>query len=388
MRMVHAFETSTQAFDAIEEAIEAIARGELVVVVDDDDRENEGDLIMAAEKALPESVAFMIRHTSGILCTPMPRDMAQRLRLDPMVHTNDAPLETAFTISVDYRQGLTTGISAAERASTVRALANHNSAPQDFVRPGHIFPLLGKPGGVLVRSGHTEAAIDLATLAGVAPVGLLAELVNDDGSVKRLPELRDFAREHGLKIISIADLIRHRQKSEKLVSRVREFEIDTDAGPAHVIVYGTDFDETCHFALCFGNLDAVDCVPVRIQRENVINDIFMKLTGKRSEVLHKVLRVLERRGCGVIVYVRDPKGYTTVPEHAGDGGSSTASPAGAEAATPSDVHRQEHWREVGIGAQILRDLGVRSIDLLATSRKYYVGLAGFGIEIEHTTMID
>jgi 3,4-dihydroxy 2-butanone 4-phosphate synthase/GTP cyclohydrolase II len=196
--------------DTVASAIAAIAEGQLVIVVDDADRENEGDLIMAGAKASPEQVAFMIRHTSGILCTPLPPEQARRLRLDPMVALNDAPMRTAFTVSVDHRFGLTTGISADERSNTVRALANANAAPDDFVRPGHIFPLIGRDGGVLVRSGHTEAAIDLARLAGLPPVGLLAELVNDDGTVKRMAQLLEFAREHRLKIISVADLIAYR----------------------------------------------------------------------------------------------------------------------------------------------------------------------------------
>src|SRR5687768_9428885 len=197
------------ALNSVAEAIAAIANGELVVVVDDDDRENEGDLIMAAAKATPERIAFMIRHTSGIICAPMRQDIAERLQLSPMVATNRDPLRTAFTVSVDYRVGLTTGISAEERSNTIRALANSNCAASDFLRPGHVFPLIARTGGVLIRSGHTEAATDLARLAGLEEVGVLAEIVNDDGTVKRLPELVAFAREHGLKIVSIADLIEH-----------------------------------------------------------------------------------------------------------------------------------------------------------------------------------
>ena len=199
------------AFDSVEDAIRAVAAGDLVVVVDDDDRENEGDLIMAASKATTDKVAFMIRHTSGILCTPVNEPQAQRLHLDPMVARNDAPMATAFTVSIDYKVGLSTGISAEERANTVLALASNNTAAEDFVRPGHIFPLVARQGGVLVRSGHTEAAIDLAVAAQCPPVGLLAEIVNDDGTVQRLPELQEFAAKHGLRIISIADLIAYRQ---------------------------------------------------------------------------------------------------------------------------------------------------------------------------------
>src|SRR5215813_13206859 len=211
------------SLDSVEQAVTALKRGELIIVVDDDDRENEGDLIAAASKITPEQMAFMVRHTSGIVCAPMTADNARRLKLDPMVAVNDAPLGTAFTVSVDYREGLTTGISAKERAVTVHALANGNVQAADFVRPGHIFPLIAKSGGVLMRSGHTEAAVDLVRLAGLHPAGVICELVNDDGTVKRGPQVVAFAREHGLKIISVADLIAYRQARERLVEREASF---------------------------------------------------------------------------------------------------------------------------------------------------------------------
>ena len=226
-----------------------------------DDRENEGDLIMAAGKATPERVAFMIRHTSGILCAPVLEDRAQRLHLDPMVARNDAPMSTAFTISIDYKQGLTTGISAEERAATVQALTNNNVAGGDFVRPGHIFPLVARRGGVLVRSGHTEAGTDLALLAGMEPVGLLAELVNDDGTVQRLPELFEFSKEHNLKIITIADLIAYRQMREQLVERTREFSVKTHIGDARAFAYKTKFEDAEHLALVFGDIVAISRCP-------------------------------------------------------------------------------------------------------------------------------
>ena len=207
-------------FDSIETAIAGIKAGEMIVVVDDDDRENEGDLIMAASKATSEKVAFMIRHTSGILCAPMFEDHAKMLHLDPMVARNDAPMSTAFTVSIDYKHGLTTGISAEERATTVQALTNSNVGAQDFVRPGHIFPLVARQGGTMVRSGHTEAGVDLSVLAELPPVSLLAELVNDDGTVQRLPQLLEFSKEHNLKIITIADLIAYRQEREQLVEQM------------------------------------------------------------------------------------------------------------------------------------------------------------------------
>ncbi len=362
--------------DSVEEAIKDFADGKIVVVVDDDDRENEGDLIMAASKATPEQVAFIIRHTSGILCTPLSVSESQRLRLHPMVHHNDAPLSTAFTVSVDYREGLTTGISAEERSNTVRALANGNAGADDFVRPGHIFPLIAKDGGVLVRSGHTEAAIDLARLAGLPPAGLLAELVNDDGSVKRLPELIPFAREHNLKIISIADLIAYRQRSEKLVERQGEFEIETDVGPAKAIAFRTPFDSVDHLAVIIGSVGDGQEIPVRIHRERIEFDVFGPSDRREKSLISRALRRFQAEGKGVLVYLRD--GSAGVP----------AAKLEARTDVAQDVKRKEQWKDVGVGAQILRDLGVRSIRLLETRHRHYVGVSGFGIDITATELID
>jgi 3,4-dihydroxy 2-butanone 4-phosphate synthase/GTP cyclohydrolase II len=373
----------TIQLDSVESAIAEIAAGRIVIVVDDADRENEGDLIMAAAKAEAAGVAFMIRHTSGILCTPLPPEVARRLRLDPMVALNDAPMGTAFTVSVDYRFGLTTGISAEERSNTIRALANANAAADDFVRPGHIFPLIGRDGGVLVRSGHTEAAIDLARLAGLPPVGLLAELVNDDGTVKRLPQLVEFAAEHGLKMISVADLIAFRQRREQLIERIGEHQVLTEVGPARAIAYATHFDAVHHLALVFGELGSGAEVLVRIHREQVISDVFARRDGPRGHLIPKALQRLATEGRGVLIYLRE--GTAGVPSGALDE-PMEASLEAADAST--EVVRTRQWRDVGIGAQILRDLGVRSIRLLATRHRHYVGLAGFGIEIAATELID
>jgi 3,4-dihydroxy 2-butanone 4-phosphate synthase / GTP cyclohydrolase II len=372
------------ALNTIDEAVAAIAAGEMIIVVDDEDRENEGDLVMAAEKATPEQVAFMIRHTSGILCTPMTGDEARRLHLDPMVAVNDAPHETAFTVSVDVRHGLTTGISAEERTNTVRALANKNSGAVDFVRPGHIFPLVSKPGGVLVRSGHTEASTDLATLAGLNPTGLLAELVNDNGSVKRLPEILPFAAEHGLMVISIADLIEHRQRAERLVSRIADFSVDVPTGGARCCVYRTEIDDTLHYALCFGDL-AAEPVLVRIQRAGVLSDVF-GVDGGQGDLVRRSMDRLGRDG-GVLVYLRDGTGYVGNPPWIGEDGLPIDPDASVDEDSSHNSRRQQ-WRDVGLGAQILLDLKVTAIDLLATSDRHYVGLEGYGIEIAHTTMLD
>ena len=363
----------TTKFDAVEDAIAAIAAGELVVVVDDDDRENEGDLVMAASQATAERVAFMIRHTSGILCTPVTEEQAKRLHLDPMVARNDAPLSTAFTVSVDYRHGLSTGISAEERANTVLALANSNVGAGDFVRPGHIFPLVGRRGGVLVRSGHTEASIDLATAAGCPPVGLLAEIVNDDGTVKRLDGLVEFAREHGLRIISIADLIAHRQRRERLVERTREFHVTTSFGRARAYAYRTKFEDAEHLALVFGRIDSGP-VPVRIHRERLVEDIFGPQTQHERSLLDLSLGHLARLGGGVLIYLRS--GFVGVPLDSLD----DSRPQSREHA------RKAEWLEVGVGAQILKDLGLSAIRILAARDIDYVGLDGFGLTVEGTEL--
>lgn len=369
--------------DKVSEAIAAIAAGELVVVVDDDDRENEGDLIMAASKATPEQVAFMIRHTSGIVCAPIVQEIADRLQLSPMVATNRDPMRTAFTVSVDYRIGVTTGISADERTNTVRALANDNCIATDFLRPGHVFPLVSKTGGVLIRSGHTEAATDLCRLAGLPQVGVLAEIVNDDGTVKRLPELIAFAREHGLKIVSIADLIEHRIRTESFVKRIESQSIVTPIGQAIVHIYTTPFDDTQHLAVAFGEVGGQKAVPCRIHHEQPLRDLFEAPRSQRW--LDTALTHFRDGKRGVLVYVRDPK--ITTLESGGE------QPEGSASAPAKDNHqssqmRRRRWREIGLGAQILRDLNVSSITLIATKHRQYVGLAGFGIEIAGTEIVE
>jgi len=355
----------------VEDAIKAIADGQMVVVVDDDDRENEGDLVMAANMATPAQMAFIIRNTCGIVCAPMAAEEAKRLHLDPMVSANDAPLGTAFTISVDYRYETTTGISAEERCATVRALANGNAGANDFVRPGHIFPLIAKDGGVLMRSGHTEAAVDLAKLAGLPPVGVICELVNDDGTVKRGPEVQTFARDHGLSVISVADLIAYRQRRERLVDCVGEFDIATEIGQAKGYTYSTPFDDIHHLALVFGGIGDGIAVPTRLHRENVLEDVF-----GRGKLLSEVFNRFDQEGRGVLVYLRE--GAAGVP--VGEFGQ-------ASAPTNSDQSRKQDWRDVGLGAQILRDLGVSSIKLLATRSRQYVGLGGFGVSIDDTELL-
>jgi len=364
-------------FTPVVEAIRAFEAGEMVVVMDDDDRENEGDLIMAAVHATPEKMAFMIRHTSGIVCAPMTGEEAKRLHLTAMVSDNDSPHTTAFTVSVDYRHDTTTGISAAERCSTVRALANPNSGATDFVRPGHIFPLVARDGGVLMRSGHTEAAVDLCRLANLYPVGVISELVNDDGTVKRGADVKKFAEEHDLKVVSVADIIAYRQRRDTLVERVGEEPVMTKVGKAVAVSFRTPFDPMQHLAIVFGDIRDGEAVPVRLHRESVLGDAF-----GADQLLDAALAKVAAEGRGVVVYLRE-----------GSVGVASQSERRYRGATLSTSHEEEHqsseirkneWREIGLGAQILRDLGVSSIRLLSSTKRYYVGLDGFGIEIEST----
>jgi len=368
--------------DKVEDAIAAIAAGELVVVVDDTDRENEGDLIMAASKATPDKIAFMIRHTSGILCVPMPAARADQLNLPPMVANNLDPMRTAFTVSVDYRVGMTTGISADERTNTIRALANDNAVASDFLRPGHIFPLIARAGGVLTRSGHTEAGVDLARLAGLDPLGVLAEVVNDDGTVKRLPELVPFAREHGLRIVSIEDLIAYRIRTERFVTRVVEREMTIGGLKAQVMAYQTPFDPMQHVVAVFGDVRGGEDVPVRIHREQPALDLFGRASGTRSWVDTAVAAFKGQGNRGILMFLRNPvvDDLAAMDEPQQDG---------RDGEKHGSAHlRMRRWREVGVGAQILRDLGIRSIATLATRERSYVGLSGFGIEITRTILIE
>jgi 3,4-dihydroxy 2-butanone 4-phosphate synthase/GTP cyclohydrolase II len=356
---------------SVTEAIEAFARGEIVIVTDDDDRENEGDLIVAASLCTPDKMAFIIRNTCGIVCAPLTSAEARRLRLDPMVASNDAPLGTAFTVSADVRHGLTTGISAEQRTNTVRALANNNMGAGDFVRPGHIFPLIAKDGGVLMRSGHTEAAVDLCKLAGLPPVGVICELANDDGTVMKGAQIDAFAEKHNLKRISVADLIAYRQAREKLVERIATFPVETEWGTCTGFAYSTPFDSVQHVALVYGRIGDGRSLPARFHRANVVADLF---EGGRT--IKAVMQRFAKEGRGVLVYLRD--GAAGVP----------ATRFSETDVTDTEAMRITQWREIGLGAQILRDLGVVSIRNLATSTRSYVGLSGFGIELVGEETLD
>ena len=357
---------------SVTEAIEAIARGEIVIVTDDDDRENEGDLVMSGALCTAEKMAFIIRHCCGIVCAPLTLEDARRLQLAPMVAQNDAPLGTAFTVSVDVKHGLTTGISAEQRSNTVRALANANMAATDFVRPGHVFPLISRDGGVLMRSGHTEAAVDLCRLAGLPSVGVICELANDDGTVMTGQEIVHFSEKHGLKTLSVADLIAYRQAREKLVERVAVFPVKTEYGEMTGYAYVTAFDHVRHFAFVLGAIGDGRDTPTRLHRADILDDV---MGG--AQTIRKTLARFKEEGRGVLVYLRDgaagvPKNFTLAENE------------------NAEENRKRQWFDVGLGAQILKDLGVASIRLRSTTAKprAFVGLSGFGIEISAVEPIE
>jgi 3,4-dihydroxy 2-butanone 4-phosphate synthase/GTP cyclohydrolase II len=367
-------------FDAIEEAIEEIRAGRLVVVVDDADRENEGDLIMAADKVTPEAIAFMVRHTSGVICMPVLGERLDELNLPLMVHDVSDQQRTAFTVTVDVRKGTTTGISASDRARTIQAIADEKTKPDDLARPGHIFPLRYREGGVLKRAGHTEAAVDLARLAGLYPAGVLCEVVNEDGTMARLPQLRRFADEHGLKMISIADLIQHRRRREKLVHKVAEAEIPTIYGRFHAHAYESEVDGRVHVAMVLGEVGDGERILVRVHSECLTGDVFHSLRCDCGTQLDDALGKIGAEGRGVALYIRGHEGRAIGLTHKlrayqlQDQGRDTVE-ANVELGFAPDP------RDYGIGAQILYDLGVRSMRLLTNNPSKRAGLEGYGLSL-------
>ena len=367
-------------FAGVPDAVAAIAAGRMVVVVDDADRENEGDLIMAAEAATPETIAFFVRHTSGVICTPMLGERLDELDLPLMVATNTAPYRTAFTISVDAGRGTTTGISAADRATTIRALIGPGTRPGDLVRPGHIFPLRYRDGGVLMRAGHTEAAVDLARMAGCYPAAVLCELVDEDGGMARLPELERFAERHGLPLISIAGLIRYRRQREKLVKRVAEARIPTRWGEFAAYAYESLLDGEQHLAMVKGAVQGEENVLVRVHSECLTGDALGSLRCDCGPQLEDALRLIADAGLGVVVYLRGHEGRGIGLSHKlraynlQEQGRDTVD-ANLDLGLPVD------GRDYGMGSQILVDLGVTTMRLLTNNPAKYGGLDGFGLQI-------
>jgi 3,4-dihydroxy 2-butanone 4-phosphate synthase/GTP cyclohydrolase II len=366
-------------FDRIEAALRAMAGGSMVVVVDDEDRENEGDLILAAEHASTETVAFMVRHTSGMLCVALPGEALDRLELPLMVERNTDSMRTAYTVTVDFRHGTSTGISAADRATTVRALVDPDACAADFNRPGHVFPLRAVPGGVLHRPGHTEAAVDLARLAGLRPGGVLAEVVNDDGSMARRPDLEAFARRHGLPIISIADLVAHRRR-QVAVRRESEARLPTRHGVFRACVYRAPDSPHEHLAMVMGEVRGAASVLVRVHSECLTGDTFGSLRCDCQQQLEASMAAVGRAGQGVVLYLRGHEGRGIGLTHKlrayalQDAGLDTVD-ANLELGLSVDA------RDYTVGAMILQDLGVTGMRLLTNNPAKYRGIADYGLRI-------
>ena len=361
-------------------ALDRFRRGELVIVVDDHDRENEGDLIMAAQLATPENIAFIVRYSSGVVVAPISGDRCDDLRLPLMVEHNTESHRTAFTISVDLIEGTTTGISAADRAATLRALADPEENFSSFARPGHIFPLRAREGGVLKRAGHTEAAVDLARMAGLEPAGIICEIINDDGSMSRLPELIEFSRKHNLLLSSIAELIKYRRRHEKLVTRMGQAQVPTDWGNFTCTAFKSDVDGTEHLAFSLGTVNDGQPVLVRVHSECLTGDVFSSRRCDCGPQLHSAMSLIAEEGRGIVVYLRGHEGRGIGIGHKirayslQDGGFDTVD-ANTELGLPVDS------REYGIGAQILADLGANQLRLMTNNPAKYGGIEGYGLEI-------
>lgn len=368
-------------FNSVEEAVEDIRQGRIVIVVDDEDRENEGDLTAAAEKITPDAINFMAKYGRGLICLALTGARLDELQLPMMVGNNTSQFGTAFTVTIEARHGVTTGISASDRATTILTAINPKTRPSDLARPGHIFPLRARSGGVLMRAGQTEASVDLARLAGLYPGGVICEVMNDDGTMARIPELMEVAKQHNLKIVTVADIIAYRLRNETFVKQVAEAEFPTTFGDFKIVVFENLLDKDHHIALVKGDIDPQKPVMVRVHSQSTVEDVFQSLRSRGKSKLHTALKAIQDTGSGVLVYLRqEEKGANLVNEiqaYAARGEDSSAAPANPSLSNPSiDL------RIYGIGAQILRSLGVRKIRLLTNHPKKLIGLHGYGLSVE------
>jgi len=367
------------SFDSIESVISDIRRGKIVIVVDDEDRENEGDLILAAEHATPNKINFLAKHGRGLICVPTTEDRLRQLGIERMVPRNQESFQTDFQVSVDAAKGITTGISTKDRSQTIKTLANTTALPEDLVQPGHVFPLRARTGGVLQRAGHTEAAVDLARLAGCRPIGVICEIMNDSGTMARLPQLKRFAKKHKLKICSIEELIKYRRNREKLIEKVEMINLPTAHGDFKLHLYRSTIDDQHHIALVYGDVDQEDSVIVRVHSECLTGDVFGSLRCDCGPQLGDAMQQIADAGAGVIVYMRqEGRGIGLAPKiHAyklQEEGFDTVE-ANKQLGFPMDL------REYGLGAQILADLGIQRIRLLTNNPRKVVGLDGYNLEI-------
>jgi len=359
-----------EPFDPVDEAIEDIAHGRIVIVTDDESRENEGDLVMAASKVTPESVNTMLLHGRGLICVPAMESQLRRLGINPMVPENRESHKTDFTVSVDAAKGITTGISAFDRAATIKILGDTSSTPEMLVQPGHVFPLRAKAGGVLQRAGHTEAAVDLASLAGLPPVGVICEILNEDGSMARLPELVEFKKKHGLKLISIASLIEYRHQRDQLVEKITQRPFHHKKfGEFTLHIYKSILDLRYHFAFTVGDLSAAPQPLVRVHSENIFSDVFQMENTFGAHSLDQAFKRIKEAGSGVLLYLEKINSGINIEnlENKED--------------SPALTSAKMDFRDYGIGAQILVDLGLKKIRLLANTQRKVVGLDGYGLEI-------
>ncbi len=355
----------------VEEAVNDIRQGKMVIVVDEEHRENEGDLTIAAEKVTPDIINFMAYHGRGLICMAMTGERLDALRIPLMVNKNESTHGTAFCVSIEARRNVSTGISAADRAMTILTAVNAESRPEDLIKPGHVFPLRARRGGVLKRAGQTEAAVDLAQIAGLAPAGVICEIMNEDGTMARLPDLQQFGKEHGLRILSVVDLIKFRLNTEKFVKWVGNRPFQSELGSFDLHLYKNELDGDLHLAFVKGNIGGEEPVLVRVQRESVVDDVFLRGAGQAGKELRRSLQLIEKEGRGVLVYLRLK----------GRDGSLLAEFEHQEGTEPNEVQHPVNFRGHGIGAQILVDLGLRQIRLLTNHPKRMVGLEGFDLNV-------